>query len=496
MAFPAGFGWGAATAAYQVEGGWAADGRGPCVWDTFTHQGGERVFQNQTGDVACGSYTLWEEDLKCIKQLGLTHYRFSLSWSRLLPDGTTGFINQKGIDYYNKIIDDLLTNGVTPVVAIYHFDLPQALEDQGGWLSETIIEAFNKYAQFCFHTFGDRVKKWITINEPNTLAVLAYDMGIFAPGVPHIGSGGYQAAHNLIKAHARSWHSYDSLFRKEQKGMVSLSLFCCWLEPADPNSVPDQEAVKRAISFQLDFFAKPIFIDGDYPKLVKSQIASMSKKQGYPSSRLPEFTEEEKKMIKGTADFFAVQYYTSRLVKHQENKKGELGFLQDVEIKFFSNPSWQGVGWIYVVPWGIRKLLKYIKKMGFLSVTPHLLMTLSAGSISDRHFRNCSKPSMLIESIFKHILCGLFWITLSGTMGTADDLASSTLILKTLLDLESPTEQPESMRRSSETMAWKNLSREDAWKMSPGKGASVSGKEIYFGDDLLQLQVASLLTDL
>ncbi|XP_069868544.1 cytosolic beta-glucosidase isoform X1 [Dipodomys merriami] len=406
MAFPAGFGWGAATAAYQVEGllpvfmdslylhkmklllhshgGWAADGRGPCVWDTFTHQGGERVFQNQTGDVACGSYTLWEEDLKCIKQLGLTHYRFSLSWSRLLPDGTTGFINQKGIDYYNKIIDDLLSNGVTPVVAIYHFDLPQALEDQGGWLSETIIEAFDKYAQFCFHTFGDRVKKWITINEPNTLAVLAYDMGIFAPGIPHIGTGGYQAAHNLIKAHARSWHSYDSLFRKEQKGMVSLSLFCCWLEPADPNSVPDQGAVKRAISFQLDFFAKPIFIDGDYPKLVKSQIASMSKKQGYPSSRLPKFTEEEKKMIKGTADFFAVQYYTSRLVKHQENKKGALGFLQDVEIKFFPNPSWQGVGWIYVVPWGIRKLLKYIKDMYNNPVI----------YITENGFPQCDPPSL------------------------------------------------------------------------------------------------------
>ncbi|EGV98978.1 Cytosolic beta-glucosidase, partial [Cricetulus griseus] len=263
--------------------------------------------------------------------------------------------------YYNKIIDDLLKNGVTPIVAIYHFDLPQALEDQGGWLSEAIVEVFDKYAQFCFRTFGDRVKQWLTINEPNTLAILAYDMGIFAPGVPHFGTGGYQAAHNLIKAHARSWHSYDDLFRKEQKGFVSLPLFFCWLEPSDPNSVLDQEATKRAINFQLDFFAKPIFIDGDYPELVKSQIATMSKKQGYSSSRLPEFTEEEKKMIKGTADFFAVQYYTTRLVRHQENKKGELSFLQDVEIEFFPNPSWENVGWIYVVPWGIRKLLKYIK---------------------------------------------------------------------------------------------------------------------------------------
>ncbi|KAK2500059.1 hypothetical protein MC885_012111, partial [Smutsia gigantea] len=349
--------------------GWDADGKGPNVWDTFTHQGGERVFKNQTGDVACGSYTLWEEDLKCIKQLGLTHYRFSLSWSRLLPDGTTGFINQKGkcflkiegIDYYNKIIDDLLANGVTPIVTLFHFDLPQALEDQGGWLTEAIIESFDKYAQFCFSTFGDRVKQWITMNEPNIFALQAYDLGTFPPGVPHLGTGGYRAAHNLIKAHARSWHSYDSLFRKEQKGMVSLAIFAGWVEPADPNSLFDQEATKRAIAFHLDFFAKPIFIDGDYPEVVKSQIAFMSKKQGYASSRLPAFTEEEKRMIKGTADFFAVQYYTTRLVKYQENKGRELGFLQDVEIKLLPDPSWVNLDWIYVVPWGIRKLLKYIK---------------------------------------------------------------------------------------------------------------------------------------
>lgn len=361
MAFPEGFGWGASTAAYQVEGGWDADGKGPSVWDTFTHQGGGRVFKNQTGDVACGSYTLWEEDLKCIKQLGLTHYHFSLSWSRLLPDGTTGFINQKGIDYYNKIIDDLLTNGVTPIVTLYHFDLPQALEDQGGWLSEAIIESFDEYAQFCFSTFGDRVKQWITINEPNLFALLTYDLGVFPPGVPHHGIGGYQATHNLIKAHARSWHSYDSLFRKGQKGMVSLALFAGWVEPADPNSASDQEAAQRAMAFHLDIFAKPIFIDGDYPEVVKSQVASMSKKQGYPSSRLPEFTEEEKRMIKGTADFFAVQYYSSRLVKYRENDKGELSFLRDVEVEVFPDPSWIKLDWVCVVPWGLRKLLNYIK---------------------------------------------------------------------------------------------------------------------------------------
>lgn len=176
-----------------------------------------------------------------------------------------------------------------------------------------------------------------------------------------LGLGAYQADHNLIKAHARSWHSYDSLFWEEQKGFVSLSLFFCWLEPAEPHSEIGQEATKRAINFHLDFFAKPIFIDGDYPDVVKSQVTPMSKKQDDPSSRLPGSTEEEKKMIKGTADFFAVKYHPTPIVRHQENKKRELSFLQDVEIEFFSNPSWKNVGWIYMVPWGICKLLRYIK---------------------------------------------------------------------------------------------------------------------------------------
>lgn len=272
-----------------------------------------------------------------------------------------------GVDYYNKIIDDLLKNKIIPMVTLFHFDMPQALEDKGGWLSEATIDVFDQYARFCFSTFGDRVKHWITMNEPNVFAILAYDLGFFPPAVPHVGTGGYQAAHNLIKAHARAWHSYNSLFRKEQKGLVSLSFFTVWLEPADPNSASDKQASERALAFELGVFAKPIFIDGDYPEVVKSQIASMSKRQGYPSSRLPEFTEEEKKMIKGTADFFAVQYYTTRLIKHKENKEGELGLLQDAEIDYSTDPSWKGENWVFVVPWGLRKLLKHVKVTSWLS---------------------------------------------------------------------------------------------------------------------------------
>lgn len=221
----------------------------------------------------------------------------------------------------------------------------------------------------------------------------------------------------------------------------------------------DQEVAKRALTSHLDFFVKPIFIDGDYPEVVKSQIASMSKKQGYPSSRLSEFTEEEKRMTKGTADLFAVQYYSSRLVKYWENDKGERGVLQHVEMDIFPDSAWISVDWVYVVPWGIQKLLKYIKdtynnpviyitENGFPQGDP-----TSLGSISDRHCRNCSNLSSLIKSTFNCIAHGLFWITLSGTRVTACGLVSSTLILKTRVDPESLTRQPRSMPRSLEIMS-------------------------------------------
>uniref|UniRef100_A0A8D2J4M2 Glucosylceramidase beta 3 (gene/pseudogene) n=1 Tax=Varanus komodoensis TaxID=61221 RepID=A0A8D2J4M2_VARKO len=305
-------------------GGWDADGKGPSVWDTFTHQGGDRVFKNQTGDVACGSYTLWEEDLKCIKQLGLTHYRFSLSWSRLLPDGTTGFINQKGVDYYEKVIDSLLTNGVTPVVT----------------LSGATAEAFDAYAELCFRTFEDRVKLWITMNEPYVVAVFGYEKGIMAPGVTEPGTGAYLAAHNLIKAHAAAWHSYDRLFQEKQGGL-----------PFNPNSHAVQEAAKRHMSFCLDWFATPIFLDGDYPAFMKSKISAACKQQGSPSSRLPEFTSEEK-MIKGTTDIFSLNYYTTCKIKHQDNLYGQPSMSADKEAEQVIDSSWPvapGSPWLPVL---------------------------------------------------------------------------------------------------------------------------------------------------
>ncbi|XP_053113940.1 cytosolic beta-glucosidase-like isoform X2 [Hemicordylus capensis] len=270
----------------------------------------------------------------------------------------------EGVDYYNKVIDSLLANGVTPMVTLHHFDLPQNLEDQGGWRSETIVKAFDSYAQFCFRTFGSKVKLWITINEPYVAAELGYEKGLMAPGVTEPGTGAYLAAHNMIKAHAAAWHSYDKIFRKTQGGLVSIALNSDWAEPFNPNSLADQEAAKRHMAFCLDWFATPIFLDGDYPAIMKSKISAVSKRQGCPSSRLPEFTEKEKMMIKGTADFFSLNYYTTRKIRHQEHMHNQPSVSADKEAEQVTDPSWPvatGSSWLAVVPWGLRLLLKYIK---------------------------------------------------------------------------------------------------------------------------------------
>ncbi|KAM9836458.1 cytosolic beta-glucosidase isoform 2-T2 [Aulostomus maculatus] len=361
--FPRDFAWGAGTAAYQIEGGWQADGKGASIWDTFCHQKG-RVYGDQDGDVACNSYELWDKDLECIQQLGLTHYRLSLSWARLLPDGTTRHVNQKGVEYYNKVIDGLLASNVSPMVTLYHFDLPQALQDKGGWKSPSIASIFDSYAQFCFQTFGDRVKLWITINEPYVCAKLGHEDGIHAPGLKEPGIAVYLVGHNMLRAHAMAWHSYDSLYRPKQRGAVSLAINSDWLEPLHPGCAEEITATERCLAFTLGWFAWPVFVTGDYPENMRSAIDARSETLGYiDAPRLPTFSKEEPAVL-GTADFFALNYYTSRKVTRQVDACGQvLCMKSDRNAAEVLDPSWPvcGVSWLAVVPSGLRKLLKYIK---------------------------------------------------------------------------------------------------------------------------------------
>lgn len=249
------------------------------------------------------------------------------------------------------------------MVTLYHFDLPQALQDEGGWKSPGIATAFDSYAKFCFRTFGDRVKLWITINEPYVCAKLGHEDGIHAPGLKEPGTAAYLVAHNMLRAHAMAWHSYDALYRAKQKGAVSLAINSDWLEPLRAGCPEDIAATERSLAFSLGWFAWPVFVTGDYPEIMRSAIDARSKKAGFDgSSRLPSFSKDEPAIL-GTADFFALNYYTSRKVKPGSGRAEILSFKSDRDAEDVLDPSWPicGVSWLAVVPHGLRKLLKYIK---------------------------------------------------------------------------------------------------------------------------------------
>ncbi|XP_048484019.1 cytosolic beta-glucosidase-like [Plutella xylostella] len=213
LAFPPGFKWGAATAAYQVEGAWNVSDKTPSIWDTFTHKYPERIEDGSSGDVACDSYRLWERDIEMAKELGLDYYRFSISWPRLVPNGFADQVSEDGKNYYNKLIDGLLANGIEPVVTLYHWDLPQRLQDYGGWLNPLISDWFADYARVAFSLFGDRVTTWLTINEALVVCTYGYGMGVLAPGISENDYGKYVCIKNIVMAHGKAYRVYEKEFK-------------------------------------------------------------------------------------------------------------------------------------------------------------------------------------------------------------------------------------------------------------------------------------------
>ncbi|KAM9305033.1 lactase/phlorizin hydrolase-like [Gastrophryne carolinensis] len=364
LSAPKGFMWGASTSAYQVEGAWNEDGKGPSIWDTFTHIPGN-IFANHNGDIASDSYHQLDADLYMLRGLGVNSYRFSISWSRIFPTGQ-GTLNNKGVDYYNRLIDGLVANNIAPMVTLYHFDLPQALQDLGGWESDVVVTAFENYADFCFKTFGDRVKFWMTFHQPQTIASFAYGIGIFPPGVKDDpGFAPYRVARNLLMAHARVYHTYDDKYRGSQGGVISISLNTNWAEPKDPTNLRDIEAADRYLQFTLGWFAHPIFKNGDYPEAMKWQVANKSELQGLSSSRLPIFTEEEKAYIQGTADVFSINIYTTKLIHHKPATLKPPSYNSDTDIVEEFDDSWHHTAHpdvLRAVAWGMRRLLNWIKE--------------------------------------------------------------------------------------------------------------------------------------
>jgi beta-glucosidase len=257
LAFPAGFLWGAATAAYQIEGAAAEDGRTPSIWDTFCRVPGA-VVDGDTGDVACDHYHRMPEDVAMMRELGLASYRFSVAWSRVRPDG--GAVDQRGLDFYRRLVDELNDAGVRPWLTLYHWDLPQALEDAGGWTNRDTAYRFAEYAATVHDAIGDRVPVWTTLNEPWCSAFLGYTGGQHAPGRQE-GVAGLVAAHHLLLGHGLV---VDELRRCGADNELGITLNFTVADPHDPDDPADRDAARRIDGFRNRVFLDPVF-RGEYP---------------------------------------------------------------------------------------------------------------------------------------------------------------------------------------------------------------------------------------
>ena len=351
--FPEDFIWGSATSSYQIEGAVNEGGRGRSIWDRFCDQPG-KVLNGDTGAIACNHYNLFENDVKLMADLGLKAYRFSIAWPRIQPSGT-GEPNLAGITFYNKLIDCLLEHDIEPWITLYHWDLPEDLYvNHNGWLNKKIIDYFGEYARICLESFGDRVKHWITLNEPWCSAVLGYGNGHHAPG--HVDDKEpYIAAHNLLLSHAFAVQIYRKM-EINNDGVIGITNNCDFRYPLT-DSIEDREAAQRSLEFFLGWFADPIW-KGDYPEVMKHMIGD----------KLPEFTDEEKALLYQSSDFFGLNHYSSMLASEpsQNNEldtsiAGNGGMIEDQNVHLSVDPTWKQtqMDWS-IVPDGCKQLLKWI----------------------------------------------------------------------------------------------------------------------------------------
>ncbi len=292
------FQWGVSTSAYQTEGGFCSDGKGRSIWDEFVSKKG-KIHLGQTGDEACDFYRRYQEDLRLMKALHIPNFRFSLSWPRLIPAGV-GAVNTKGIDYYNRIIDQCLELGIEPWVTLYHWDLPQELEKKGGWTNREIIHWFREYAELCAKHFGDRVKHWMVLNEPMVFVGAGYFMGVHAPG--RTGKKNFLSAmHHATICQAAGARAIKQLYPNAE---VGTTFSCSHIEPYRPIE-KDILAAKRVDALLNRLFIEPALGMG-YP------VHDLKFLEGVQKWMLPEDDE----LVKFDFDFIGVQNYTREVIKH------------------------------------------------------------------------------------------------------------------------------------------------------------------------------------
>ncbi|XP_058073485.1 beta-glucosidase 24-like isoform X3 [Magnolia sinica] len=328
--FPPGFLFGTASSSYQYEGAADEDGKGISIWDTYTRAHPDKIKDRSNGDIAVDSYHRYKEDVKIMKEMGMDAYRFSISWTRILPHGRlSGGVNEEGIKYYNNLINELLSNGIRPFVTLFHWDFPQSLEDEyGGFLSSKVVADFQEYADICFREFGDRVKQWITLNEPWMYSVGGYARGTEAPGrcsywemgncsVGNSGTEPYIVGHHQLLAHAATVRHYRDKYQESQKGIIGIVNMAHWCIPLS-TSESDYNAAQRAMDFVVGWFMDPL-TNGEYPPSMRS----------YVDNRLPKFTKEQSDMLRGSFDFIGLNYYTSSRAKWDPNRNSGIDELNN-----------------------------------------------------------------------------------------------------------------------------------------------------------------------
>lgn len=307
LTFPKDFTWGAATSAYQIEGAWDRDGKGPSIWDVYAHTPG-KIADGTTGDVACDHYDRWRDDVALMAELGLGAYRFSINWPRVLPEGR-GVVNEAGLAFYSDLVDELLSVGIEPAITLYHWELPQALEDEGGWLNRSTIDAFEGFAGVVADRLGGRVEHWATINEPWVAATFGYEVGIHAPGRT---GAGLEAAHHLMVAHGRAVRAIRSRAPGASVGIV-LNL---WPQTPATESAADAEAARLGDGVVNRWYLDPLTGRG-YPEDVVA----------YLESDLEFVHNGDLDLIAEPIDFMGINYYSrNTIVSETDEDTGRLGW--------------------------------------------------------------------------------------------------------------------------------------------------------------------------
>ncbi|OBT47950.1 hypothetical protein VE00_01632 [Pseudogymnoascus sp. WSF 3629] len=367
LPLPRDFVWGTATAAYQIEGGAFQDGKGTSIWDTFSHVVPSRT-SGDNGDVACDHYNRMPEDVELMESLGLDVYRFSISWSRIIPlGGRHDQVNEAGVTFYNNLIDQLAARNITPSVTLYHWDAPQALYDRyGAFLDTAEFKAdFENYARLCFSRFGDRVKEWVTFNEPYVISVFGHHSGSLAPG--HNRATGFdtktepwRVGHTIILSHTSVAQIYANEFRPTQGGCTAIVLNGHMYEPFDSNSKADQAAARRRMEFYFGWFADPIYLGQDYPAVMRAQLGS----------RLPKFSPDELELLRKSVSlntFFGLNHYSTKYARALPDPPADDDITGNVEEGAINSEGKEigpvsGMIWLRVAPEGFRKLLSWLWK--------------------------------------------------------------------------------------------------------------------------------------